>query len=267
MRRRPVRVRQFVDLADVLGAAGDEAREAAGGDGAGVGAELGDHAFQDSIDEADVAVVEADLQVVDGVGADDLGGLADVNAGQAGGAVEEGVGGDAEAGGDGSAEVLAARGDAVEGGGGAEVDDQDWWVGRRPLPSAGSLKNSWAATQLTMRSAPTSAGLSVRMGRPVRDAGLDEERLDVEVELGDAAQDGIERRDDGGDGDAGDGGHIQRAQGEEVVEEHAELVDGYVAVGGDAPVGEQGGGGGRRGLRVGEAIEAEDRVGVADVDG
>ena len=33
---------------------------------------------------------------------------------------------------------------------------------------------SWAATQLTMRSAPTSVGLSVRMGRPVLDAGLDE---------------------------------------------------------------------------------------------
>src|ERR1019366_1073777 len=33
------------------------------------------------------------------------------------------------------------------------------------------LNISWAATQLTMRSAPTSAGLSVRMGRPVRTPG------------------------------------------------------------------------------------------------
>ena len=131
----------------------------------GVGAELGDHAFEDAVDQADVAVVEADLQVVDGVGADDLGGLADVDAGQARGAGEESVGGDAEAGGDGAAEVFAAGTDDVEGGGGAEVDDDDG-DGARLI-----LKRSMAATQLTMRSAPTSEGLSVRMGRPVRTPG------------------------------------------------------------------------------------------------
>jgi hypothetical protein len=54
------------------------------------GAEFGDHAFEDAVDQADVAVVEADLEVVDGVGADDLGGLADVDAGQAGGAGRRG---------------------------------------------------------------------------------------------------------------------------------------------------------------------------------
>jgi hypothetical protein len=56
----------------------------------------------------DVAVVEADLQVVDGVGADDAGGLAHIDAGQAGRADEQRVGGDAEAGGDGSADIFAA---------------------------------------------------------------------------------------------------------------------------------------------------------------
>ncbi len=65
-------------------------------------------------------------------------------------------------------------------------------------------------------------------GQAGADAGLDEERLDVEVELGGAAQGGVERRDDGGDGDAGDVGHGERAQGEEVAEEDAELVGGEV---------------------------------------
>ena len=71
----------FVDAADVLAAAGDELGEAAGGDGFGVGAELGDEAFEDAVDQADVAVVEADLDVVGGAGADDLGGLLDLRRG------------------------------------------------------------------------------------------------------------------------------------------------------------------------------------------
>src|SRR5438874_5162977 len=107
----------FVHLRDVAAARGDEAREAASGDGAGVGAELGDHAREDAVDQADVAVVEADLEVVHRASADDLGGLADIDAGQTGGPGEEGIGGDAEARRDGSAEELAAAGDTVEGGG------------------------------------------------------------------------------------------------------------------------------------------------------
>ena len=46
---------------DVLGAAGDQAGQAAGGDRAGVWAELGDHAREDAVDETDIAVVKADL--------------------------------------------------------------------------------------------------------------------------------------------------------------------------------------------------------------
>src|SRR5580704_2891382 len=78
-----------VDRADVLAAAGDEFGEAAGGDGFGVGAELADEALQYPIDETNVAVVEADLDVVGGAGADDLSGLLDLYTGEAGGAVEE----------------------------------------------------------------------------------------------------------------------------------------------------------------------------------
>ena len=94
-------------------------------------------------------------------------------------------------------------------------------------------------------------------------SGFDEEGLEVEVAFGDAAEGGVERRDDGGDDDSGDGGDIERAEGEEVAEEDGELVDGDVAAGGDAPVGEEFGGG----FGCGEAVEAEDCVGVADVDG
>src|ERR1017187_7028879 len=46
------------------------------------------------------------------------------------------------------------------------------------------LNSSIAATQLTMRSAPTSAGLSVRMGRPVRVPGSMKRGLQAEETVG-----------------------------------------------------------------------------------
>jgi len=211
--------------------------------------------------------------VVDGVGADDLDRLADVDAEQAGGANEEGVGGDAEAGSDGPADVFSARGDNVEGGGGAEVDDNDGRVGSCWLLVAGCwllVGGQGSVPEDLQRGDAVDDAVGAHLGGIVgedgqagADAGLDEQRLDVAVELGGAAQGGVERRHDRGDGNAGDLGDVQRAQGEEVAEDDAKLVDGGVAVGGDAPVGEQGGG--RAGS--GEAVEAEDRVGVADVDG
>ena len=213
---------------------------------------------EDAVDEADVAVVEADLEVVDGVGADDLGGLADVDAGEAGGAEEERVGGDAEAWSDGSADVFAARGDDVEGGGGAEVDDDDGG----PSFFGDVFEEVEGGDAVDDAVCADFGGIVGADGETGAGAGLDEEGLDVEVELGGAAEDGIERRDDGGDGDAGDGGDIERAEAEEAAEEDAELVGGDVALGGDAPVGEELGGVGR-----GEAVETEDRVGVAYVDG
>ncbi len=114
-----------------------------------------------------------------------------------------------------------------------------------------------------MRSAPTSAGVVGEDGQAGLDAGLDEEGLEVEVELADLAQDGIERRDDRGDDDAGDDGHLEVVEGEEVLEDDAALGGGLVDGRGDAPVGDE-----LRRLRLGgEVVEAEDRVGVADVDG
>ena len=106
-------------------------------------------------------------------------------------------------------------------------------------------------------------GIVCEDGQAGADAGLDEDRLDAAVDLGGAAQGRVERRDDRGDDDAGDLRDVHRAQGEEIAEENAKLVDGGVAMSGDAPVGEQRGGS----LRRGQAVETEDRIGVAYIDG
>ena len=58
---------QVVDLLDVTRVGGDEMREAAAGDDARrlvrLGAELGEDALDDAVDEADVSEVDAALQV------------------------------------------------------------------------------------------------------------------------------------------------------------------------------------------------------------
>jgi len=183
---------QFVDLGDVLGTAGDETRESSGGDGLGIRAQLGDHAFEDAVDQADVAVVEADLEVVDGAGADDLGGLADVDAREAGRAGKQRFGGDPETGGDGSAEELAFGGDDVEGGGGAEVDDDDGRVRARRI-----LEELVGRDGVDDPVGADVDGVVGEDGQTGADAWFDEERLEFEVELDGSAQSGVERRNDG----------------------------------------------------------------------
>ena len=94
------------------------------------------------------------------------------------------------------------------------------------------------------------------------------ERLDAEEDLDSAAEGGVERRDDGGDGDAGDGGEIERRawrRGCGRVTPSSSMVRSRWR--GDAPVGDGGGGGRGRGCRGVAAVRAEDRVGVAYVDG
>jgi hypothetical protein len=87
-----VECEQVVDLLDVARIGGDEVRKAAAGDDARlavlVGAEFGENALDDAVDEADVAEVNSALQMADGVGADDLGGALDVDAVETRGAVE-----------------------------------------------------------------------------------------------------------------------------------------------------------------------------------
>src|SRR6185437_14316401 len=86
---------------------------------------LGQHALEDAVDQTDVAVEKAALQVCDGIGADDAGRTFDVHASQLGCAGEERVRGDAEPGSDDATDIFAARGDDVESSSGAEVDDDD----------------------------------------------------------------------------------------------------------------------------------------------
>jgi len=112
-----------VDFGDVLRLGGNEVRKAPGGNAFCLGAELGDHALENRVDQTDVAPKQANLEIVDGVGSDDLGGAADFHARQTRGAGEQRLCRDVEAGGDRSAEKFALAGDNVEVGGRAKVDD------------------------------------------------------------------------------------------------------------------------------------------------
>ena len=80
-------------------------------------------------------------------------------------------------------------------------------------------------------------------GQAGADAGLDEEGLDVEVEIGGTAQGGVERRDDGGDDDAGDVGDVDARRAKRSRKSMPNSSTVMLAVGGDAPVGEERGGG------------------------
>ena len=104
----------------------DDRGQPAGGDDRGL-ADLVDHAVGDAVDLGGEAVERAGLDRLDGVLADDVAGLDQLDLAQRGGPGEEGVEADVDAGEDGAAEVLALGGDGVERGGGAEVDDD-----RRP---------------------------------------------------------------------------------------------------------------------------------------
>ena len=214
-----------------------------------VGAELGDDALDDAVDKADVAEVEAALQVADGVGADDFCGALDVDAAQAGGAIEKRVGAEAQAGRDGAAEILAAGGDDFKLGRGAEVDHD----ARAAvfLICGDAVGNAIGAKLGGVVDQQLHAGL---------DAGLDEERLDVEVGFADLAQRGVDGRNDGGDDDVGDLARRHAVHLEKIDEEDAVLVDGLRAMRGDAPVR------GELGLGAIELVEAEGRVGVADIE-
>ena len=128
-----VECKHVVDGGDVLGIVVEHVSEAAGGNHfwhrrAAVwlaALDFSEHSLEDAIDQTDVAVKKAALQMRDGVSADGASGTLDIDARKLGGAGEERVRGDAQTGSDDAADVFALRGDDVEGGGGAEVDDDD----------------------------------------------------------------------------------------------------------------------------------------------
>ncbi len=91
----------------MLGSTGDQLRKAACGYGLSSGAEFGDHAFEDAVDQTDVAVIQADLDVVDRSCSDDLRGLLDIDAGKTRRSGKQRIRGDAKAGSNCAAEKLA----------------------------------------------------------------------------------------------------------------------------------------------------------------
>ncbi len=242
-----------VDLLDVARVGSDHARQAAAGDDArrllGVGAKLRKNALDDAVDEADVAEVNSALQVADGVGADDLCRALDVDAAQARGAREERVGAEAEAGRDGAAEIFAARGDHFKFCGRAEVDHDAWAA--VALEGGDAVGDAIGAKLGGIVDEHLHAGL---------DAWLDEHRLDVEVGFAHLAQRGVDGRHHRSDDDVRDLAGRHAVHLKEVHEEDAVLVDGLRAMRGDAPVR------GELGLFAIELVEAESRVGVADIE-
>ncbi len=126
---------------------------------------------------------------------------------------------------------------------------------------AGPPYSSTAATALMIRSAPTSLGLSVRIGTPRLHARLDQNGGDVAVvPPGDLAQLVQHGRHGRADRDAVDAVAQllaeQRVHAHEALEQHRQLVGRAARVRGDAPV-----------LDDVLAVEqAEDGVRVADVD-
>src|SRR5580700_11337810 len=114
---------RVVDLRNVLRFMRDQVRDTTCGDAPGVGAQPGDHALENAVDQANVAVKETNLQCLNGVGTNDLGRLADFDAWQTRGTGEERFGRDVKAGGDGAAEELSFAGDNIKIGCRAEIDD------------------------------------------------------------------------------------------------------------------------------------------------
>src|ERR1700744_5657670 len=86
---QPLEREHVVHLRDVLRLARDQMRQSTGGDALCVRAQLGDHALEDRVDQPDVPPEKADLQIVDGVRADNLRRPANLNARQTRRAREE----------------------------------------------------------------------------------------------------------------------------------------------------------------------------------
>ena len=91
---------------------------------------------------------------------------------------------------------------------------------------------------------------------PGLDAGLDEQRLALEIALRHSRESGIQRRHHRADDDAADFAGLEARQSEEVAREDAVLVHGLIARGGQPPVGDQ----------LLAAENAQHRVGVAHIE-
>ena len=158
--RRPSSVRSGTCSSTVSAVRGDQPGEPARHEHAGGAAELALHAPHDAVDLAREAVDDAALQRVHRVAADHGRRRDELDAREPRGAVEERLHRDRDAGREHAADVLAP----------AETASKFVDVPKSTAMHGPPLRAS-AATALTMRSGPTSRGLSIRIGMPLRTPG------------------------------------------------------------------------------------------------
>ena len=140
---------EIVDILDEFRSGPDHRTKATGRDHVRLLAQLREQQFQNAIDESEISVVEARLQTAHGIRSDHAGRLANLNAGKPCSAFEKSIGRNADAGADHAAEIFAF----------AETQSKVVAVPKSTI-TQGPPYFSKAATALTIRSAPTSAGLS-----------------------------------------------------------------------------------------------------------
>ena len=216
---------RLVYVVDEVGGGRDERGQAARGDDARAAAQLLDHAPEDAVDESRVAVVEAGLNRGHGRGPDDLVRALDADAREPRRARKERVGRDRDARRDDAAEVAPALIDDLEVRRRAEVHDD---AGRAVLVHRRHGVNDAVG--------PHVRGRVVEDGQPRVGLVADEERREVEVDLGHALQGVVELRHDRGDGYRRDGLEVESGEGEEVARVDAVLVDGARALRRQTPV-------------------------------
>ena len=126
------------------------------------------------------------------------GGLANLHARQARGALKKRVGGNADAGANHSAKILAFRGNAIEGGRGAEIDDH---AGTAIFFECGHAIHDAVSAHF--------GGIVVVHRHAGFHSRLDQQRLGIEVALANLAEHGIERRHDRRNHDAVNAGSLE----------------------------------------------------------
>lgn len=157
---QPFQGQHRFDDVDSVRCRSDDDSQAAGSDDFGLTAQFLAHAGHDAVYLADEAIEDTGLHTFDGVAANDLIRADDFDTRQFRRALYQGICRDADARADSTAEVGPFLVDGAEGRRRAEVDDDDR-----------AAEFSYAATALTMRSAPTSRGLSYLMSMPVLTPG------------------------------------------------------------------------------------------------
>ena len=201
-------------------------------------------ARDDSIHHVRVSVVEAGLQRLHRVRADDFSGILDLHAKQTRGARKKRFGRDADAGSKHSAHVFAARGDHVKINRRAEIHDD---------ARAAVFRERRDGVDDPVRA--HFLRIVVQNGHAGFHARLDEQGLHAKIPLGHFLERGIERRHNRADDHAADRRRIDSRQSKKFSREDAVLIDGLIARRREPPV--------RHEFRAAE--KSEDRVRVSDI--